>query len=103
MYHDVPSCRNLLPIAAHYFSNAPPHAIAHHGIAERFFDAESEARVRQFVWPKENREVGTGAAFPRAIHRIEIAASHQPRLAGKFRSLRRDACSGSRTYGIIRA
>jgi hypothetical protein len=103
MYDQVPSLRNLLPAPAHHFSDAPPHAIAHYGVTERLLDAESDARLRQFVRTKENREVGTRAAFSRAINGIEVTGAHQPRGAGKFLSPRYRARIGCRTCNIIRA
>lgn len=66
---------------AHHFADAPPHAIAHYGLAERLLDTESEARLRQIVRAKEHREVGTRAAFSRSINRIKVTAPHQPCLA----------------------
>jgi len=88
---------------AYHFPDTPPHAITHHGIAERLFDAESHARLRQFVRTKENREVGTRAAFSRAINSIEITGAYQTRLAGKFQSPCYGAGCGYRSCGIIRA
>jgi len=70
-------------MAAHDLSHSPPHAIAHHRPAQRLFDAETEAAHRQLVGAKKNCEVGTGTALPGAVHGIEIAAPHQPRLARK--------------------
>jgi len=103
MYHQIPSLRNLPPMLAYHFPDTPPHAITHHGIAERLFDAESHARLRQFVRTKENREVGTRAAFSRAINSIEITGAYQTRLAGKFQSPCYGAGCGYRPCGIIRA
>jgi hypothetical protein len=76
MYDDVPSRRNLLAMPAHRFPNAPPHAITRHSITERLLNAESKARLRQIVWAKKHREVGTRAAFSRSINRIKVTATH---------------------------
>ena len=73
-------------MAAYDLSNAPPDAIAHHRAAQRFFNAEAEAAHWQLVGAKKNCEVGTGSALPGAVHGIELAAPHQPRLARKFRA-----------------
>jgi hypothetical protein len=40
------------------------------------------------VGAKENCEVGTRAALPGAVHGIEFAAPHQPRLARKLQAPR---------------
>jgi len=71
-------------MAAYDLANAPPDAVAHHRAAQRFFDAEAEAAHRRLVGAKKNCEVGTGSALPGAVHGIEFAAPHQPRLARKF-------------------
>jgi len=71
-------------MAAHDFSNSPPDAIAHHRPAQRLLNAETEAGYRQLIGAKENCEVGTGSALPGAVHGIELAAPHEPRLARKF-------------------
>ena len=73
-------------MAANDLANAPPDAVAHHRAAQRLFDAEAEAAHRQLIGAKKNCEVGTGSAFPGAVHGIEIAAPHQPRLARKFQA-----------------
>jgi len=71
-------------MAAHDLSNSSPDAIAHHRPAERLFNAETETAYRQLIGAKENCEVGTGSALPGAVHGIELAAPHEPRLARKF-------------------
>ena len=73
-------------MAAHDLSHAPPDAIAHHCPAQRLFNAETEAAHRQLVGAKKNCEVRTGSAFPGAVHGIEFAAPHQPRLARKLQA-----------------
>jgi hypothetical protein len=73
-------------MAAYDLANAPPDAVAHHRAAQRFFDAEAEAARRQLIGAKKNCEVGTGSALSGAVHGIEIAAPHQPRLARKFQA-----------------
>jgi hypothetical protein len=78
---------------AHHFSNAPAHAIAHHGISQGLLDAEAETRLRQIVRAKEDREVGTGAALARPINGVKIIAADQPRLARELRTWRRGAGS----------
>jgi hypothetical protein len=67
-------------MAAHYFSHAPPDAIAHHRAAKRLLDAESKSAVRQLVSAKKNREVGIRAAFPGSVHGVKLSATHQPRF-----------------------
>ncbi len=52
MNHDVPSRRNLRPIAPQDFTDAPPYAIPHHSTAESFLNADSES---------------AGAAFPGSV------------------------------------
>lgn len=64
-------------------AHAATQTIARHGIAKRFLDTESEARLRQLIGTEENREVRTGAAFSSPINGVEIAAPHEPRFAGK--------------------
>jgi hypothetical protein len=44
-------------MAAHDFSNSPPHTVAHHRPAERFLDAESKSAQRQFIGAEKNCEV----------------------------------------------
>src|ERR1700719_350566 len=78
--HDVPSCRYLLAMPAHDLSHAPPDAIAHHRAAQRLLDAETEAAARKLIRAKKKGEVGTRAAFPGAVHGIELSAPHQPRF-----------------------
>jgi len=73
-------------MATNDLSNSPPHAIAHHRATQRFLNAEAKAARRQLVGAKKNCEVGTGSALPGAVHGIEIAAPHQPRLARKFQA-----------------
>jgi hypothetical protein len=73
-------------MTAHDLSQPPSDAIADHRAAQRLFDAEAEAAVRQLVRAKENSEVGTRAAFPGAIHGIELAFAHQPRRARKIQA-----------------
>jgi len=68
----------------HRFPDAPPHAIAHHGVAQRLLDTYSEARVGQIVRTKKNREVGTRTAFSGAINNVKVAAAQQPRRARKL-------------------
>ncbi len=75
-------------MAAYNLSNAPPDAIACHRAAQCFLYAETEAAHRQLVGAKENCEVGTRAALPDAVHGIEFAAPHQPRLARKLQAPR---------------
>jgi len=75
-------------MAAHDLANPPPNAIAHHRAAQRLFDAEAEAAVRQLVRAKKNSEVGTGAALPGAINGIEITPSHQSRRAEEIQAPR---------------
>jgi len=64
-----------------HFSNAAPHAIAHHRATERSLDAEAKAALRQFVRFQEHGEVGTRAALPVAVNSVEIRLAHQPRAA----------------------
>jgi hypothetical protein len=71
-------------MSAHHFPDAPPNAIAHYSIAERLFDADPEARFRQFVAAEEDREVGTRAAFSSSINGVEVSAAQKPGLARKF-------------------
>jgi len=78
---DVPSCRDLRPVAAHDLAQAPPDSIAHHRAAESLLDADAEAALRQFIGAKEYCKVGTRAALSGAVDRIKFTASHQPRLA----------------------
>ena len=73
-------------MAPHDLSHAPPDAVAYHRAAQRLFNAETEAAHRQLVGAKKNCEVGTGPAFPGAIHGVEFAAPHQPRLAWKLQA-----------------
>ena len=73
-------------MAAHNLSNAPPDAIAYHRAAQCLLYAETEAAHRQLVGAKKNCEVGTRAALPGAVHGIEFAAPHQPRLARKVQA-----------------
>jgi hypothetical protein len=40
------------------------------------------------VGAKKNREVGTRAALPGAVHGVEFSAPHQPRCAREFRASR---------------
>jgi hypothetical protein len=59
-----------------HFSNASPHAIAHHRHTERSLDAEAKAALRQFVRFQEHGEVGTRAALPVAVNSVEIRLAH---------------------------
>jgi hypothetical protein len=79
---------------AHQFPDAPPHAIAHYGIAQGLLDAETETRLRQIIRAKEDREVGTRAALARSINGIKITAAQEPRLARELETLRSGAGSG---------
>jgi len=81
---DVPSCGYLLPVTANQFAQAPSHAVTHHRAAECLLDAEAEATQRQFIGTKKDGEVGTRAAFPGAVHRVELAAAYQPNVARKL-------------------
>ena len=71
---------------AHDFSHAPPDAVAHYRSAQRLFDAEAEAAARKLVRAKKKCEVGTRAAFPGAVHGIELSAPHQPRFPRKVQA-----------------
>ncbi len=71
-------------MAAHDLSYTPPDAVAYDRAAQRLFNAEPEAAHRRLVGAEKNCEVGTGPAFPGAVHGIEFAAPHQPRLARKL-------------------
>ncbi len=73
-------------MAPHDLSHAPPDAVAYYRAAQCLFNAETEAAHRQLVGAKKNCEVGTGPAFPGAVHGIEFAAPHQPRLARKLQA-----------------
>ena len=73
-------------MAAHDLSHAPPDAVADHRPAQRLFNAETEAAHGHLVGAKKNCEVGTRSALPGAVHGIEFAAPHQPRLARKFQA-----------------
>src|ERR1700732_2779083 len=88
VYDDVPSCRYIKRMAAHDFPPAPPDAIAHHRATQCLLDAESKAAVRQLVRAKKNGEVGIRAAFPGAVHGVEVSAPQQPRLARKIQVTR---------------
>jgi hypothetical protein len=75
-------------MAAHDLADAPPDTIAYHRAAERFLDAETETALRRLVGAKKNREVGTRAALPGAVHGVEFSAPHQPRFAREFQASR---------------
>jgi hypothetical protein len=75
-------------MAAHDLADAPPDAIAHYRASERFLDAEAETAPRQLVGAKKNGKVGTRAALSGAVHGIEFAAPHQPRVAREFQAPR---------------
>jgi hypothetical protein len=75
-------------MAAHDLADAPPDTIARHRAAERFFDAEAETALRRLVSAKKDREVGTRPALSGAVHGVELAAPHQPRVAREFQASR---------------
>lgn len=75
-------------MAAHDFAQAPPDTIAHHRVAERFFDAEAEAAQRQGVGAEKNGEMCARAALSGAIDGVEFPAAHDARLARKAQAAR---------------
>jgi len=101
--HDVPSRRNLRPIAPQNFADAPPYAISHYSATECFLDADSESTVA--VWPgsfasercivrpagfwralraEENSKLRARAALARAIYRFIFDAFQQARGTWKI-------------------
>lgn len=65
----------------HQFSHAPSHAISRHRPAQRSFDAEAKAALRQVIRFQEHGEVGTRAALPVAVNSVEIRFAHNARTA----------------------
>src|SRR5438105_565854 len=61
VYDDVPSCRYLLPMAAHNLSHPPPDAIAHYRAAQRLLDAEAVSAAFHLIRAKENGEIAARA------------------------------------------
>ena len=61
----------------HYFPNAPPNTIARHRSAQRPFDAEAEAALRQIIRFHKHGEVGTRTALPVTVNSIEVRLAHE--------------------------
>jgi len=76
MHYEIPSRRDLLPMDPDDLPHPSPDAIAHHRAADRFFDAEAEAALRQLVGAKKYSEVGIRAALACAIHGIKLSPPH---------------------------
>jgi len=96
MNHDVPSRRNLRPIAPQNFADAAANAIAHHCATQSFLDADAEstyaarplsfmpggliagtARRQCLLRPEENCELRARAALARAVYGFVIGGSQQ--------------------------
>ena len=61
MNHDVPSRRNLRPVAPQNFANAAANAVPHHRAAQSFLDADPEAAGAA------RRERSSGGTFARSF------------------------------------
>jgi hypothetical protein len=103
MNHDVPSRRNLRPIAPQNFADASPYAIPHYSATEGFLDADSESaraawpgsfasglsvvcstRLKCILRAEENCKLRARAALTRAIYRFIFDAFQQTRGTRKI-------------------
>ena len=86
MNDNVPSRCYLQAMTTNRFAQAAANAIANYSAAERFFNAEAEAALRQLIGAKKNGEVRTGTSASGAIDGVEISAADQARVARKIQA-----------------
>jgi len=123
MNYDVPSCRNLRPVAPQNFTNAAFDAIPHNRAAKSFLNADPEAAgaaarerfcggtfVRRspldglvrnrWLRTEENGKLRARAAMTCAVYGFEFHALQQTHGAGK--TLPQLACPSVRRVRIFR-
>ena len=88
MNDNVPSRCYLQAMTTNRFAQAAANAIANYSAAERFFNAEAEAALRQLIGAKKNGEVRTGTPASGAIHGVEVSAADETRGARKIQARR---------------